>query len=263
MLTKNIEAANYTSSPRSRLESPMAHMYDSPVAHFGSMERGSSVAVAHFGPIPRGSSVPMAQESSVSTALIDLIDAQKPCGSFALEGRLGLKLSSRFSNRVFSEMTEHLKTNLSPLPPTQSCENQLLTIRNTVLVIVFIRGDYADSAELWELVVRKASEWVRQQVPDESVRSTLYTIAQSCLRNSSTSPSDEKADDSKDSKKEGGDAPSSSQHTPISASSDNNANERSRTKQQGDAHIIDDQGQLELTGKKQRRTKKRLREVSQ
>jgi hypothetical protein len=233
---QNIIAVNrvrYAYSPRSGRESLTANLYGSLVA----------------------------RESSPSLALVDLIDAQKSCGSFALEGRLGLKLSSRFSNRVFSEITEHIKTNLSPLPPTQSCENQLLTIRNTILAIVLIRSNYADSAELWELVVRKASEWVRQQVPDESVRSTLYAIAQSCLRNSPTSPSDEKADGNKDSKKEGGDAPSDSQHTPISASSNNNTNKRSRTKQQGDADMIDEQGQLELTGEKQKRTKKGIREL--
>ena len=229
MLTKNI-AASWLGP-----ESPTANLYGSLVA---------------------GESLP-------SLALVDLIYTQKPCGSFAFEGRLGLKLSSRFSSCVFSDMGEHLKTNLSPLPPTQSCENQLLTIRHTVLVIVLIRSDYADLAELWELVVRKASEWVRQQVPDESVRSTLYAIAQSCLRNGSASPSDEKADSNKDSKKGGGDAPSGSQHTPISASSDNNANERSQAKQQGDADTIDNQGQLELTGEKRKWTINGIGEVRQ
>ena len=122
------------------------------------------------------------------------------------------------------------------------------TVCNTVLVIVYIKNKYADSADMWELVIQKASGWVQQQVPRESRRVGLYDLAGAGLKTRSTHASREKADGDKDSKTEVGDATAASQHAPESASADDDddANKGVQSKQQGDAVMtIDDQNEWE------------------
>lgn len=149
-----------------------------------------------------------------SFTLVDLIDTQKSSGSFVLELPIWTKLLDKFSHNVFNEMFAYLKTSRPRFSRMWTSVKPLSTVCETVLVIVYIKSEYVDSAELWELVIQKASEWVQHHVPDESVRSTLRAMAQSGLRNGSTGASDEKADGNKDSKTEGDDAISASQHAP-------------------------------------------------
>ena len=143
-------------------------------------------------------------KSPASSILVDLIDAQRSGGSFALKSPLRVKLLHKFSKNIFSDMLEYLKT-----ADTRFLRSRIFpkrTVCQTVLVIIYIKSEYAESAELWELVIQKASGWLKQRVQKASVRSTLHAMAQSSLRNGSTGASDEKADGNKDSKIERGDA---------------------------------------------------------
>ncbi|MCJ1270732.1 hypothetical protein MMC22_010629 [Lobaria immixta] len=46
----------------------------------------------------------------------------------------------------------------------------------TVLVTIFIEKRFSDSIQLWELPVKKANDWVREEVKDGSVREKLYSL---------------------------------------------------------------------------------------
>jgi hypothetical protein len=65
---------------------------------------------------------------------------------------------------------------------------QFTTIRDTVLIVAFIKAHYPDSAELWELVVLKARGWV-ERLSDPEVLRSLEQIARDNMQTSSATVS--------------------------------------------------------------------------
>jgi hypothetical protein len=121
-----------------------------------------------------------ARVASPEITLDGLVGLQTSSGSFNLTNisfRPGIL--RHFSHKVMEEMTDSLQ-NYNPalsLP-------EFRTIIDTVLVVVFIEAQYSHSAELLELVVLKARDWVKKE-SDLEVLKTLEKIARDNMQTSS------------------------------------------------------------------------------
>ena len=59
-------------------------------------------------------------------------------------------------------------------------------IRDTILIVAFIKFHYPESAELWELVVLKAIDWVAKGLRDPDVLTELEKIARDNIDSASS-----------------------------------------------------------------------------
>lgn len=113
---------------------------------------------------------PMPVIKTAEEILTSLIDNQSSLGYFPLtnirDGETVLK-----SFRV--ELLEKLSRDIFEL--NEGLVAQIFLFE-TVLVTIFIEKRLSDLIQLWELPVKKANDWVREEVKDGSVREKLYSL---------------------------------------------------------------------------------------
>jgi hypothetical protein len=133
---------------------------------------------------PRGRASRMSNESgrvkevrapSQGITLDDLIGLQTSSGSFAMtKTEFRLRLMRHFSHEVVSEMDQCIEK-VSHWTDMWRAEFQ--AIRDTILIVAFIKFHYPESAELWELVVLKARDWVGRSLGSPDILTELEKIA--------------------------------------------------------------------------------------
>jgi hypothetical protein len=117
----------------------------------------------------------------------DLTSLQTSSGSFILTTAMfRSRLMSHFSHKVISEMDQCIKKVIQ-WTTIGNVDFQLLeAIRDTVLIVAFIKFHYPESAELWELVVLKAQGWVRKNLRDPDGLMELEKIARDNIDSASS-----------------------------------------------------------------------------
>jgi hypothetical protein len=114
----------------------------------------------------------------------DLTNLQTSSGSFILTTAMfRSRLMSHFSHKVISEMDQCV----GKVIQWTTLDFQLLgVIRDTVLIVAFIKFHYPESAELWELVILKARGWVRSNLRDPDGLTELEKIARDNIDSASS-----------------------------------------------------------------------------
>jgi hypothetical protein len=121
-----------------------------------------------------------ARAPSKGITLDDLIGLQTSSGSFAMtETEFRLRFMRHFSHKVISEMDQCIER-------TNMLRAEFQAIRDTVLIAAFIKFHYPESAELWELVVLKARDWVGRHLRDPDVLTELEKIARDNIGSASS-----------------------------------------------------------------------------
>jgi len=141
----------------------------------------------------KGRRMKEARVSSQEITLDDLIGLQTSSGSFAItKTRFRSRLMRHFSHEVVSEMDQGIEK-ASHWTIMRRAEFQ--AIRDTILIVAFIKFHYPESAELWELIALKARDWVGRSLRDPDVLTELEKIARDNIDSESsampaTGPSD-------------------------------------------------------------------------
>lgn len=128
-----------------------------------------------------------ARVPSQEITIDDLTSLQTSSGSFILTTAMfRSRLMSHFSHKVISEMDQCIKK-VVQWTTLGNVDFQLLgAIRDTVLIVAFIKFHYPESAELWELVVLKARGWVRKNLRDPDGLMELEKIARDNIDSASS-----------------------------------------------------------------------------
>jgi hypothetical protein len=128
-----------------------------------------------------------ARVPSQEITIDNLTSLQTSSGSFILTTAMfRSRLMSHFSHKVISEMDQCIKKVIQ-WTTLGNVDFQLLrAIRNTVLIVAFIKFQYPESAELWELVVLKARGWVRRNLRDPDGLTELEKIARDNIDSASS-----------------------------------------------------------------------------
>jgi hypothetical protein len=121
---------------------------------------------------------------SQEIALDDLIGLQSSSGSFTMDKTgFRLRLMRHFSHDVVSEMDQCIE---KVFHWTNMRRAEFQAIRDTILIVAFIKFHYPESAELLELVVLKARDWVGRSLGDPDVLTELEKIARDNIDSASS-----------------------------------------------------------------------------
>ena len=118
---------------------------------------------------------PISSSASQNITLMDLINIQTFEGGFRL-GSLNVELRKDLLGHFdFTDLTELralLSSKLSWTLPAFPLEERMEIFR-TFIVIFFIRNQFPESKDLWQLIVEKADRWVASFLQDEKDREDL------------------------------------------------------------------------------------------
>ena len=105
-----------------------------------------------------------------SITLHALIASQAASGSFSLTtqqmGGLSVSLDSQL---IFRDVPALLPNLVTPIDTNDLC--------HTLMVVVYIKQQYTQDKELWELVVGKAERWVAKQIDDDEATNSIWELA--------------------------------------------------------------------------------------
>lgn len=115
---------------------------------------------------------PMSSNVPQHITLMDLIDIQTFEGGFRLSSlavELRNDLLGHFDFTDFTEL-EALLSSKSSWTPSAFDEKEPGEIGETLIVISFIRNQFPESEDLWQLIIEKADRWVASFLQDEKDR---------------------------------------------------------------------------------------------
>ena len=123
--------------------------------------------------------------SKVPPTLNAFIDQQNWFGYFFLSDlSLRLQLLRNFDYQVTGEIHRCLKKASWIVPFRNFFHNDI--ILDTLLTTTFIKARYAESKELWELVISKAENWLKREVNNAKLLNECWQITQKHLQSEST-----------------------------------------------------------------------------
>jgi hypothetical protein len=105
--------------------------------------------------------------SGGSITLHALIASQAASGSFILNAQQIGELSDLLDSQLIFRDVPALLPNLGS--PIHLCY--------TLMVVMYIKQQYAQDKELWELVVGKAERWVAKQIEDDETTNSIWELA--------------------------------------------------------------------------------------
>ena len=128
---------------------------------------------------PDGGSVSESERllMTIEITLEELIDAQTVEGRFKFEGNLATALKTKFRHWRFDLLVSELGIYHRDISLYMSMHKVLDTAR----AIVLVEERYAESRELWRLVIQKAKGFVTTVIPDYEQREKLFGILRNQL----------------------------------------------------------------------------------
>lgn len=121
----------------------------------------------------------------VEGILTTLIDDQTSLGFFPLTNTRNREtVLKSFRNELLAKLSHDI------FKPNQGLVAYKFLFQ-TVMVTIFIEKRFPDSIQLWELPVKKANDWVREEVKDDSVREKLYSLVRENFLEESMPDSDD------------------------------------------------------------------------
>ncbi|ERF76411.1 hypothetical protein EPUS_06969 [Endocarpon pusillum Z07020] len=113
---------------------------------------------------------------STSSFFMNLIDLQSHEGFFDLQETVRETVLSNFSSHLLERMQQLFTgessekiTQIQPLSLKRTSE----LLCETIITIFYVEHQYASLSGLWELVIRKARDWVRKEVESDALRDAL------------------------------------------------------------------------------------------
>jgi hypothetical protein len=124
---------------------------------------------------------------SVPPSLMDLIHQQSWEGFFNIQGAVRETVLSNFPFKLLDWMQQlftgdnRKKTRETNALASKSKSDLLC---ETIIVIFYIENEYASSSELWDLLVRKAREWVQNEMESKIARDASAELVRKHWRQS-------------------------------------------------------------------------------
>jgi Vault protein inter-alpha-trypsin domain/von Willebrand factor type A domain len=164
---------------------PIEHLVSQNNAHKTGFSIAQSSTNQHVGEAPQNpglesvAAIDIPPFGSEPISLMDVIDQQSHMGYFNLRGFVRETVFSNFPYQLLNHMLRLLTGKNG-----DKTRHRYLTLRKwrailvceTIIVIFYIENHYASSSELWELVIRKARDWVQRWVEPKTVRDALTDL---------------------------------------------------------------------------------------